>query len=187
MRPPASYYARQYSSSTCSVLLCFPTLGRGPVQNRACVYLEGCSTKESSIPMLGGVIFFLSFSCSVALSLSTFSTPPLPECLFCYWGDGLAFSCSVAFAFLFASDARWRCDFQRLQPLYSANACFVNWATDLQSRAWWRSLYFVLLMLGGVAIFNFCNPSTARMLVLLVERQICILMLGGACFFVFSC
>ena len=56
--------------------------------------------------------------------------------------------------------------------------------TDWRSHAAWRSHFFVLLMLGGVAIFNFCNPSTVRMVVLLMAQLICILVLGGARFFV---
>ena len=46
------------------------------------------------------------------------------------------------------------------------------------------NVFFVLPMLGGVAIFNLFTPSTARMLVSLVELNTCIPMLGGAHFFV---
>jgi hypothetical protein len=143
------------------------------VQNRDAYFSGGVQKVRIVTPMLGGVHFFLCFSCSVALPFLTFSTPPLPECLFCYWGDGLAFSCSVALTFFCASHARWRCDFQLLQPLYGANACFATGVTDWRSHAPWRSHFFVLLMLGGVAIFTFRNPSTARMLLLLMERQMC--------------
>ena len=45
------------------------------------------------------------------------------------------------------------------------------------------NVFFVLPMLGGVAIFNLFTPSTARMLVSLVELNTCIPMLGGAHFF----
>ena len=120
---------------------------------------EGVQQTKNSIPMLGGVHFFVCFSCSVALPLLTFSTPPRPECLFCYWGDGLAFSCSVALTFFCASHARWRCGFQLFQPLHchnacfatgvtdwrshahGANACFDRGATDLHYRARWRSFF----------------------------------------------
>ena len=102
---------------------------------------EGVQKMQNSIPMLDGVHFCLCFSCSVALSLLTFPTPPLPECLFCYWGDGLAFSCSVALTFFCASHARWRCDFQLVQRLYCANVCFARGATYWHSRARWRLLF----------------------------------------------
>ena len=122
------------------------------VQHRDAYFSGGVQKVRIVTPMLGGVHFFLCFSCLVALPFLTFSAPPLPECLFCYRGDGLAFSCSVALTFFCASHARWRCDFHLSQPLYGANASFADGTADVHERAQHD---------------NACDPSTARMLVLL--------------------
>ena len=53
-----------------------------------------------------------------------------------------------------------------------------------RSRAAWRSFFCVLPVLGGVAHSNFFNPSTAKVLLLLMEIKAGIRMLGGVHFVV---
>ena len=77
-----------------------------------------------------------------------------------------ALPCSVALAFFCASHPRWRCHFQLFQPLCAGNATFAHGKAKWHSHAWWRSLFSVLPVLGGVAIFNICDPSAARMPIL---------------------
>ena len=78
----------------------------------------------------------------------------------------------MALTFFCASRARRRCHFQLLQPLHCQNACFADGVTDWHSHARWRSLFSVFPVLGGVAIFNFCNPSAAGMPLLFIWNSV---------------
>ena len=74
--------------------------------------------------------------------------------------------------FFCASHARWRCHLRLFQPLCGQNACFAHGVTDWHSHARWRSLFSVLPVLGGVAIFNFCNPSAAGKQLLFIWNSV---------------
>ena len=73
----------------------------------------------------------------------------------------LASPCCVALTFFCASRARWGCHFHLFQPLHGGNACFINGVTNWHPHAAWRSLLFVLPVLGGVAILTFLIASAA--------------------------
>ena len=117
-------------------------------------------------PMLRGVHFFFCFSCSVALPIPTFSTPPLPECSFCSWADKLALPCCVALVSFCASHARWRCFFEYFQSLCGQNARFCSWADKLALPCCAAFVLSAFLMLGGVAFSCSFNPCACRMFTL---------------------
>ena len=99
----------------------------------------------------------------------------------------LALPCSVAFTFFFASHARWRFQFRLFQPLYGQNARFAHGLTNWHSHAARRSIFFSLLMLGGVAFCCLLNPSAARMLIWVMGCRTGAPTLRGVYFFCFSC
>ena len=128
----------------------FQHLGRGQFKIVRAYLSEGVQKMKSSIPMLGGIHFSFVLPMLDGVAIFNFFNPSTARVLLLLMNSELALPCSVAFIFFCASHARWRCDFQLVQPLYGQSAVFMH------------KIRICTPMLGGARIF-LCFPCSVAL------------------------